>query len=146
MTSPVGDLEQSVGYLLKTAATALRRAMDQALRPLELTVPQYSCLEVLDQQPGLSNSELARATFVTRQTMNEVLRGLADRDLIVRPSTATTGRARPVELTPAGRRALHAASTTVAAVEARMVAELPPDRRVRLLDDLRHCVDALGPT
>ena len=134
-----------MGYLLKMAATALRRAMDQALRPLELTVPQYSCLEVLAQHPGLTNSELARATFVTRQTMNEVLRGLSERDLIARPSTATTGRARPTELTPAGRRALHAASTTAAAVEARMIADLPPARRARLLDDLRHCVRALGP-
>lgn len=144
MSGPVGDLEESVGYLLKTAATALRRALDQALRPLELTVPQYSCLEVLAQQPGLSNSQLARATFVTRQTMNEVLRGLAERDLIARPAAAVAGRARPTELTCAGRRALHAASTTVATVEQRMVAELPPNRRARLLDDLQHCVRALG--
>ena len=36
----VGPLDESVGYLLKQAATALRSAMDAALRPLELSVPQ----------------------------------------------------------------------------------------------------------
>lgn len=141
---PLGELDESVGYTLKLAATALRTALDGALRPLELTVGQYSCLEVLGQRPGLSSAELARATFVTRQTMNEVLRGLQERDLLTRPATATSGRSRPTELTPAGRRALHAASTAVATVEQRMVAALPPDRRARLLDDLRQCVRALA--
>jgi len=70
----VGPVDQAVGYVLKQAATALRAAMDTVLRPLELTVPQYSCLEVLDQRPGLSSSELARATFVTRQSMNRSCR------------------------------------------------------------------------
>ena len=57
----VGPVDEAVGYVLKKAATALRAAMDNALRPLDLTVPQYSCLEVLGQRPGLSGSELARA-------------------------------------------------------------------------------------
>ncbi|WP_433801245.1 MarR family winged helix-turn-helix transcriptional regulator [Actinomycetospora sp. CA-084318] len=143
-TGSVGDLRDSVGYALKQAATALRVALDRDLRPLELTVSQYSCLEVLGQRPGLSNSELARATFVTRQTMNEILRGLQARDLLTRPATATSGRSRPVELTAAGRRALESASAVVAAVEERMVTALPADRRARFLADLRHCVQALG--
>jgi len=38
------ELDRSVGYVLKQASSALRAAMDAVLRPLELTVPQYSCL------------------------------------------------------------------------------------------------------
>ena len=51
------------------AATALRAAMEQVLRPLGMSVTHYSCLELLAQRPGLSNSELARGAFVTRQSM-----------------------------------------------------------------------------
>src|ERR1700709_1988250 len=95
----VGDLEQSVGYVLKQAAAALRTAMDQALRPMGLTVSQYACLEVLGQRPGLSNAELARAIFVTRQAVNGVLRGMQDRGLVTRPAIAPYGRALPTDLT-----------------------------------------------
>ncbi|UUV29795.1 MarR family transcriptional regulator [Amycolatopsis roodepoortensis] len=141
----VGPLDQAVGYMLKRAATALRTAMDTALRPLDLTVPQYSCLEVLSQRPGLSNAELARAVFVTRQSMNLVLRGLQDRGLITRPATAPQGRALPSTLTPEGRERLRAASGAVRAVQDRMLTPFSADERDRLLHDLAACADALTP-
>ena len=141
----VGPLEDAVGYVLKQAATALRAAMDNALRPLGLTVPQYACLELLGQRPGLSNAELARGAFVTRQSMNGVLRGLQDRGLVTRPATAAHGRALPTQLSPAGREKLHAASVAVRAVERQMLASLPPRSRRRLRDDLASCTAALAP-
>jgi DNA-binding MarR family transcriptional regulator len=139
----VGPVDEAVGYVLKRAATSLRTAMDAALRPLDLTVPQYSCLEVLSQQPGLSNAELARAVFVTRQSMNLVLRGLQDRGLITRPTTAPHGRALPTELTPAGRKQLKTASTAVRTVEARMLTPFSQTQQHRLLQDLHLCIQAL---
>src|SRR5215211_7648005 len=107
----VGPVENAVGYVLKEAAVALRNAMDAVRLPLHLTVPQYAGLELVGQRPGLSNAELARGAFVARQSMNGVLRGLQDRGLVSRPDTAPQGRARPTELTPAGRAALRTAST-----------------------------------
>lgn len=141
----VGDLDEAVGYVLKQAAVALRAAMDAALRPLQLTVPQYACLELLGRQPGLSNAELARGAFVTRQAMNSVLRGLQDRGLVTRPATASHGRARPTELTAAGREHLHAASSAVRAVEQQMLSPLPAPRQRRLREDLAACAAALKP-
>jgi len=139
-----GPLEEVVGYVLKQAAAALRAAMDAALRPMELTVPQYACLELLGQRPGLSNAELARGAFVTRQSMNLVLRGLQDRGLVTRPTTAPHGRALPTQLTPAGRERLLAAGTAVRRIEQQMLADLAPDVRRRLRDDLASCVAALN--
>ena len=141
----IGDLRGSVGYVLKQAATALRSAMEAALRPLDLTVPQYSCLEVLGQRPGLSNAELAKAVFVTRQSMNGVLRGLQDRELVTRPATAEHGRALPAQLTDAGRAALRAASVAVREVERQMLTALGPEQQQRLLTDLAACAAALRP-
>lgn len=141
----VEPLGESVGYTLKRAAAALRGGMDAALRPLELTVPQYACLELLAQRPGLSNADLARGVFVSRQSMNLVLRGLQDRGLVTRAATAPKGRALPTELTPEGRRQLHAASVAVRAVEKRMLVPFSQAHQQRLLRDLDACVTALAP-
>jgi len=140
----VGPLQESVGYTLKQAAAALRTAMDAALRPLGLTVPQYACLEVLGQRPGLSNAELARSVFVTRQSMNGVLRGMQARGLVTRPAAAPLGRALPTQLTPAGRKRLRVASTAIRAVELHMLTHLAPNAQRRLRDDLASCAAALA--
>ena len=140
----VGPVENAVGYVLKEAAVALRNAMDAVLRPLELTVPQYACLELLGQRPGLSNAELARGAFVTRQSMNVVLQGLEARGLVTRPATAPRGRELPAELTQSGRDHLHAASAAVRNVENRMCAGLTAERQQALLDALAACVRNLA--
>lgn len=64
----IEPVDEPVGYVLKQAATSLRAAMDTAMRPLGLTVPQYACLTLLGQRPGLSNAELARGAVATRQS------------------------------------------------------------------------------
>lgn len=137
------DLSQVVGYVLKQAATALRAAMDTVLRPLELSVPQYACLELLDGQSGLSNADLARGAFVTRQSMNGVIRGLQERGMVTRPATAPHGRALPTQLTPAGHKRLQAARGAVRDVEQHMLAHLSGQEQRRLCADLTKCVEAL---
>ena len=146
MTQGVGELDLSVGYALKQAAAALRTAMDAALRPLGLSVPQYACLELLGQRPGLSAADLARAAFVTRQSMHALLLGLQERGLLARATTATRGRALPTELTDAGRQVLAQASETVAEIERRMTAALPHTAQQRLRNDLAACTAALDDT
>ncbi|WP_329257632.1 MarR family transcriptional regulator [Streptomyces pseudovenezuelae] len=118
------DLETSLGYLLKEASSALRAAMEEVLRPLGMSVTHYSCLELLAQRPGLSNSELARGAFVTRQTMNVLLQALERDGYVTRPAAAPVGKALPARLTPRGRRSLDKASAAVRSVEARMLAGL----------------------
>ncbi len=140
----LGPVDSAVGYLLKQAAVALRSAMDSTLRPLRLTVTQYACLELLGQRPGLSNAELARGAFVTRQSMNVVLRGLEERGLVTRPATAPHGRELPTELTPAGRDHLDAASAAVLGVQTAMCAGLTPARQQALLEALGTCIRNLG--
>jgi len=142
--SDARPVERRVGYVLKQASVALRSAMDAALRPLDLTVPQYACLELLGQRPGLSNAELARGAFVTRQSMNLVLRGLEERGLVSRPQTAPHGRQLPTDLTPAGRRALRRAAAAIAEVETRMCADLDPAAQETLIATLGTFVHNLA--
>ncbi|PSL07066.1 DNA-binding MarR family transcriptional regulator [Haloactinopolyspora alba] len=140
----VGDLELSVGYVLKQVHASLRAAMDEALRPLELTVPQYACLELLGQHPGLSNSELARGAFVTRQSMNLVVRRLQERGLLTRPDQAPEGRALPTELTQDGQTTLCQASVAVRAAEKQLFSPLSQEQQRRLRADLAACVASVA--
>ena len=89
-----------------------------------MNVTHYSCLELLAQRPGLSNSELARGAFVTRQTMNVLLQALERDGYVTRPAEAPVGKVLPTRLTPRGRRSLEKASAAVRSVEVRMLAGL----------------------
>lgn len=111
------DLETSLGYLLKEASSALRAAMEEVLRPLGMNVTRYACLELLAQRPGLSNSELARGAFVTRQSMNVLLQALEQEGYVTRPAHPPVGKVLPTRLTPRGRRSLEKATVAVRSVE-----------------------------
>ncbi|ANJ05525.1 MarR family transcriptional regulator [Streptomyces parvulus] len=138
------ELDTSLGYMLKAASSALHSAMEAVLKPMGMTITHYSCLELLAQRPGLSNSELARGTFVTRQSMNVLLQALERQGLVVRAAQAPVGRALPTELTAAGRRQLRAASAAVRRVEQDMLAGLDPADQDRMRRLLTACITALS--
>lgn len=137
------DLDTSLGYLLKEASSALRAAMERVLRPLGMTITHYACLELLEQRPGLSNSELARGTFVTRQSMNVLLQALERDGYVTRATEAPVGKALPTRLTPRGRRSLAEATVAVRAVEMRMLSGLTEDEETAALKILRTMTHSL---
>lgn len=137
------DLGTSLGYLLKEAASALRTAMEAVLRPLGMTVTHYSCLELLAQRPGLSNSDLARGAFVTRQSMNVLLQALERDGFVTRPVQARVGKVLPTQLTPRGRRSLTQASKAVRAVEVRMLSGMTPTEQSGVFSSLGNMIHSL---
>lgn len=142
---PAGiELETSLGYLLKQASSALRIAMEDVLRPLGMTVTHYSCLELLAQRPGLSNSELARGAFVTRQSMNVLLQALERDGSVTRPPQAALGKVLPAHLTPHGRRKLATATRAVRSVEIRMLSGLSEAEQAAAFTILKGMIHSLG--
>lgn len=137
------DLEKSVGYLLKEASSVLRTAMEEVLRPLGLSVTRYACLELLAQRPGLSNSELARGAFVTRQSMNVLLQALEQEGYVTRPTEPLVGKILPTQLTPHGRRSLEKASVAVRSVEVRMLTGLTETEQSDALRILQRMIHSL---
>jgi len=138
------ELNTSIGYLLKQTTSALHTEMDAVLRPLGVTITQYSCLELLAQRPGMSNSDLARGTFVTRQSMNVLLQSMEKDGLVTRAEQPVTGRVLPTELTAKGSALRRAASEAVRSVEARMTGGLDANDEARLRQLLSRCEAALA--
>jgi DNA-binding MarR family transcriptional regulator/predicted RNA-binding protein len=114
--------------------------MDGELRDYGLSVSQYACLEILASRPRISNADLARDAFVSRQAMHQLLTGLQATGLV---SAAGQGRSQRYALTAEGRTRLRSASSTVAAIEQRMLATLSAAEREQLHRQLTICTTAL---
>ncbi len=136
-------LGSRVGYQMKRAEHALRLEMDGALRDLGLTTPQYAALSVLGDEPGLSGAALARRSFVTPQTMNQIVVNLEAAGLVVRRAHPEHGRVLQAYVTERGERLVSRAHAVVEAVEERMLRGLSLTDRRRLLDALRSCTESL---
>jgi DNA-binding MarR family transcriptional regulator len=132
-----------VGYLIKRAQTVLHDAMADALGAHDLTVTQFAVLVALDEEPGLSNADLARRAFVTPQSMYAVLQELERLQLVVRSPHPQHQRVLQAVLTGAGRRTLTSAATAVDAVEEQMLRKLSSPARSRLASALSSCIDSL---
>ncbi len=115
--TPPRPLDRRVGYLLKRAQQALRSRIDEALSDLGLTAPQYAVLANLGEQPGMSNAELARRSFVTPQTMIRIVTGLEDRGLIIRTPRLDNRKVLAANLTRQGSELVELADLAVAPVE-----------------------------
>ncbi len=110
------DPGRTAGFALKRLQQALRARMDGALAQFGLTAPQYAVLVLLGEEPGISNAELARRSFVTPPTMIHIVTALEEAGLITRTGPAT-GRAKTTTLTPKGHTQLSAAATHVQHLE-----------------------------
>lgn len=132
--------QDSVGYAIKRLQAALHAAMDDVLRALGIGVSQYACLTALAARPELSNAELARAVFVSRQATHQLLTGLREAGLV---ESTGTGRGIRLSLSDRGRELLAESAERVDEVQETMLAPLPAERRERLRDDLIRCAEAL---
>lgn len=137
---PSRELGRRVGHSLKRAQQTLRAAMDRTLREEGVTAPQYAVLKLLNQQPGLSSAELARWSFVTPQTMNDIVAGLEAAALVDRTPHPDGGRRLQVALTALGRRTLDRCDAVVEDIETRLVAGLEAGEVAALHSALERCV------
>jgi DNA-binding MarR family transcriptional regulator len=113
-----------LGYLLYRVAAVLRPEVSAVLGPLGLTLPEFVCLRMISTFPGMSSAELSRHTNVTPQAMNTVLRKLEEVGAVARPSSVSSGRALPANLTGQGRAVLKRAEGAVRAADARILSKL----------------------
>ncbi|TQS42490.1 MarR family winged helix-turn-helix transcriptional regulator [Cryptosporangium phraense] len=134
---------EELGVLIKETQAVLHQRMDEVLRPLGLTVPQYACLQALHDTPGITGSELARRVFVSRQSTNIVLQGLEKRGLITRSDDPGPRRERATVLTAPAVALLDDARSRVSSVANRMTGDLTRADTARLHALLTACRDAL---
>jgi DNA-binding MarR family transcriptional regulator len=124
-------------YAINQVELAVRAQLDEVLRPTGVSVPQYIALTVLERRDGLTSAALARRSFVTAQTMGDLVTALERRELIVRHPDPTHRKRLTIVLTDTGRRFLADVSEDVAAVERRMTTGVPAEGQEALRELLR---------
>lgn len=136
--------EPTLLYLMKQVELAVRSRLDELLRPAGLTALQYTALTVLERHPDLTSAQLARNSFVTAQTMADMVTTLQQRNLIERHRDPDDRRRLVLALTSTGRRLLGRYRGKVAALEAEMLAGLTERQAAELRRSLLSCRAALG--
>lgn len=117
----ISNVAGLLGYKLKQTQHSLRLRMDEALRTLDLTTPQYAVLAQLEFRPGISNAALAQSSFITAQTMHGIVANLEKRCLIQRKNDVSHGRTLCTELTNRGHKVVTQAHDMIRDVKARML-------------------------
>jgi DNA-binding MarR family transcriptional regulator len=93
-------------YLVKQVELSVRAGLDALVRPADITTLQYTALTVLERHPDLTAARLARHSFVTDQSMADMVTTLLNRGLIERHRDPADRRRLVIALTPAGQRLL----------------------------------------
>ena len=132
-----------IGYNLKITQHRLRQRLDAELAQLGITAPQNAVLLAVAGNPRISNAELARAAFVTPQTMQAILVNLERGGMIVRTPHPQHGRVIMTELTAAGQKAVTDGAKAADVVERQMLSRLSAEEARLLCDLLKRCAAAL---
>lgn len=130
-------------YLVKQLELSVRARLDELMRPVGLTALQYTALTVLERHGDISSAQLARNSFVTAQTMADMVLILEDRGLIERHRDPNDKRRLLIALTPAGRAILADRRPHVAAIEKRMTGALSTSDAALLRRFLMDCRSSL---
>lgn len=132
-----------VGYNLKITQHRLRLRLDAELSALGVTSAQNAALLAIAGNPRISNADLARAAFVTPQSMQGLLVNLEKSGLIRRSPHPEHGRVIMTELTKAGQKVVAAGTEAAHTVERQMLSRLSAREAALLNDLLKRCATAL---
>lgn len=133
-------------YVIGRLHRVLRSTLDEGIAEHGITLAQYTALSILAEQPGLSNAQLARRSFMSAQSANQVLLALSKQGLVRRKLDPGHARISPTVLTARGRSVLNACERVVDAAEQVMLRGLEAGQKKRLLADLRACLRTLDPS
>jgi DNA-binding MarR family transcriptional regulator len=114
----------SLLYMVKQVELVVRSHLDELVRPSGITALQYTALTVLERHDGLSAAQLARDSFVTAQSIADLVRNLEARGLVRRERNPRNRRELLILLTGSGRELLDRHAGPVRELEERMVREL----------------------
>nr|WP_306955824.1 MarR family transcriptional regulator [Streptomyces sp. B4I13] len=110
--------------MVKQVELVVRSHLDELVKPSGITALQYTALTVLQRHDGLSAAQLARTSFVTAQSIADLVRSLEGRGLIRRERNPHNRRELLILLTDDGRELLDRHADAVRELEERMVREL----------------------
>lgn len=97
-----GTLASLFGFRLRLAQVRLFQHFRETLQEFDITPGQAGLLILVRDNPGISQSDLARAMQVERATLGQTIEGLLKRKLVLRRRNDSDRRAYALGLSEAG--------------------------------------------
>jgi DNA-binding MarR family transcriptional regulator len=148
LTTPAGDrasgsrLHSDLHWLFARLKQGLATAETSVVREHGMSLWGYTVLMAIVEAPMRSQLSLAQAVSVDKSKLVLVIDELESAGLVRRRPDPADRRARIVEVTEDGRRALDAARDDVEAIENRLLADLDAPSQQALRSVLRQLVGA----
>jgi len=133
----LGVLPELVGFQLRMAQIAMFKDFSESIGDLEMTPGLFGVLVIIEANPDLKQSELARATHLDRSTVVSVIDNLERRSLVERRAAPNDRRSNALRLTSDGGALLRKVKQKVGEHEKRLVATLSPAERQALVKLLK---------
>ena len=128
---------------VQIVARGLSRIGRERARAGDVTPQQAETLQLIAERGAVSTSSLAVVLGIDPSTASRNLAGLEDAGYVTRKKAADDGRQTDVRLTPRGRRAADAVSSSSAHALASLLDRVPRTERQRLTDALETLAQAL---
>ncbi len=138
--------EQS-GFILERTARRMKQHIQQQLTAAgaDITVDQWILMQELEKSTGLSQLELARATFKDAPTVTRIIDLLCTKGLAKRTADPADRRRFCIRLTPSGYEKIGAVLPLVKAARLKAWAGLDDQQMEQLTRTLNQVYDNLSP-
>ncbi len=143
---PDKKAEQS-GFILERTAKRMKQHIQQQLAAAaaDITVDQWILMQELEKTPGVSQLELARATFKDAPTVTRIIDLLCAKGLATRTPDPNDRRRFIIQLTSAGRQKIEAVLPIVKAARLKAWAGLDDRQMDQLTEILNRVFENLNP-
>lgn len=133
METRLGILPDLVGYHLRLAQIALFRDFAAAVGDYGITPTLFSTLILIEANPGMKQTDLARAIQLDRSSVVSVIDKLEQQGIAIRRRAIQDRRSTSVVLTAAGQQLLDDVRSRVLEHEERINAHFTPAEHAQLI-------------
>ena len=141
----LGELPELSGYMLRRAQFAAFNDFLRYFEDLNVRPVQYAVIAVIDNNPGLKQSQVSEALGIKRANLVAILDALERRGLARREAVASDRRSHALRLTDKGAALMQELRQRALEHEKRLASAIGEDGRKQLLKLLHGVIEAVGP-
>tara|TARA_B100000315_G_scaffold260520_1_gene322554 strand:- start:2413 stop:2898 length:486 start_codon:yes stop_codon:yes gene_type:complete len=130
-----------IGYHLRRAQISVFNDFVKMMSELQITPGQFGVALLINANPGLTQSALARAVGIERSTMVAVIDALESRSLVERRPSPVDRRSYALILSEQGKQLIEKLKPMVATHEDRIASNLSDEERAQLISLLCKVAD-----
>ncbi len=127
------ELSQSPSHLLRRCVQYANDLFSRETSSSDLTKQQFTVLAAVEQNEGISQTDLVGLTGIDRSTLAEMIRRMIDKGLLDRERTESDQRANAVRIASGGKKALRAARGASERVERALLSGLSASERPKFV-------------